>query len=92
MGSHKSNVHGFPSLHDFAEPAWHTELPHRSFSVQGFRSSQGNVFARKRQPDEGEQRSWVQRLLSSQRMPVPKHEPATQWSLSVQALPSVQGT
>ena len=85
-----SSVQGLPSLQVGAAPPTHLPPAHPSDVVQALPSSQALVLLATMQPVEVSHESSVQGFLSSQVMVVPVHLPATQWSLLVQALLSLQ--
>ncbi len=91
-GSHESSVQGFASSQLSAPPLTHVPPEHRSPEVQAFPSLHEIEFATCTHPESGLQESSVQAFPSSQFRGGPAwHEPASQTSPTVHALPSLHG-
>lgn len=88
-----SLVQTLPSLQTVALPGWHAPFVHASPVVQALPSLQATLFTSLTQPLTGLQLSLVHRLLSSQFRALPGAQlRAAQASLTVQRLPSEQGS
>ena len=88
--SHRSTVHGLPSLQMLAAPPMQALSLHTSLSVQASPSLQVTALARCTQPVASEQVSSVQALVSVQPSAKPMQLPCKHASLVLQTWPSSQ--